>query len=109
MKIKQFAFIMLLFGALLTVASCKKDEVKQPVACFTASATTVSAGTAVTFDPSCSENAHHHEWDFGDGATSAEENPSHAFNNPGTYTVKLTVLVEDMSKMDETTQTITVN
>ena len=106
MKFKLFA--LLFFSASLSVFSCKKDEVKQPAACFNASATTVTAGTSVTFT-SCAENAHHNEWDFGDGATSTDENPSHTFNNPGTYTVTQTVLVEDMSKMDETSQTITVN
>jgi len=30
-------------------------------------------------------------WDFGDGNTSLEENPSHAYVSNGTYTVKLTV------------------
>jgi PKD repeat protein len=30
-------------------------------------------------------------WDFGDSFTSTQENPSHIFNNPGTYTIKLTV------------------
>ena len=30
------------------------------------------------------------EWDFGDGVTSVEENPSHVFEQPGTYTVVLT-------------------
>ncbi len=28
-------------------------------------------------------------WDFGDGSTSANQNPSHTFNTPGTYTVNL--------------------
>ncbi len=28
-------------------------------------------------------------WDFGDGSTSGEENPSHSFSQPGTYTVSL--------------------
>jgi len=28
-------------------------------------------------------------WDFGDGETSAEENPTHTFTNPGCYTVTL--------------------
>ena len=31
------------------------------------------------------------EWSFGDGATSAEKNPFHIYQNPGTYTVSLTV------------------
>ncbi|MBL4651299.1 MAG: PKD domain-containing protein [Flavobacteriales bacterium] len=30
-------------------------------------------------------------WDFGDGATSTEENPEHTYYNEGTYTVKLTI------------------
>jgi len=30
-------------------------------------------------------------WDFGDGATSTEQNPEHTYTDPGTYTVALTV------------------
>ncbi len=30
-------------------------------------------------------------WDFGDGATSTEKNPSHTYENAGSYTVSLTV------------------
>ncbi len=31
-----------------------------------------------------------YSWDFGDGATSTEENPTHNFSSPGTYNVCLT-------------------
>lgn len=31
------------------------------------------------------------KWDFGDGVTSNERNPKHAYTKPGTYTVKLTI------------------
>ncbi len=33
-------------------------------------------------------------WDFGDGTTSSESNPVHTYNNPGVYTIKLTVTTE---------------
>ncbi len=32
-----------------------------------------------------------YQWDFGDGQTSTQENPSHDYSSAGTYTVKLTV------------------
>jgi len=31
------------------------------------------------------------QWDFGDGSTSSQQNPSHTYNNFGNYTVSLTV------------------
>lgn len=34
-------------------------------------------------------------WDFGDGATSTEQNPTHLFSTPGTYNWSLNVSVDD--------------
>ena len=34
-------------------------------------------------------------WDFGDGETSTEENPSHTYSAGGDYTVKLTATGEE--------------
>ena len=34
-------------------------------------------------------------WMFGDGNISTEENPSHKYDNPGTYTVSLTIVSKD--------------
>ena len=31
------------------------------------------------------------QWDFGDGTTSTDENPTHSYSDPGTYTVSLTI------------------
>lgn len=33
-----------------------------------------------------------HSWNFGDGATSTEQNPSHTYSRPGYYTVSLTLI-----------------
>ena len=35
-------------------------------------------------------NIQNYSWDFGDGKTSNQENPSHIYTSPGNYTVKLT-------------------
>lgn len=35
------------------------------------------------------------EWSFGDGSSSSEENPAHAYADPGTYSVELTVTDND--------------
>ncbi len=47
-----------------------------------------------------------YEWDFGDGSTSSERDPSHTFTAAGTYTVKLTVTGPDGSSSSETTITV---
>src|SRR5690606_33659943 len=39
-----------------------------------------------------SENATSYSWNFGDGTTSTEENPSKTYSNPGIYTVRLTAV-----------------
>ena len=49
-------------------------------------------------------------WDFGDGNTSTQDNPSHIYNNPGTYLVKL--LAYDSTacnQVDSATFSITVS
>ncbi|MCB0307660.1 MAG: PKD domain-containing protein, partial [Calditrichaeota bacterium] len=48
------------------------------------------------------------QWDFGDGGTSNEENPTHVYTNPGTYTVKLTVSDGTLSDSIEKSNLITV-
>lgn len=47
------------------------------------------------------------EWDFGDGNTSDEPNPTHVYEEPGTYEVTLTIEREDGTTFTDTT-TITV-
>jgi len=62
-----------------------------PVAGFNPSPTSGAAPLAVTFTDTTTGKVTAWSWDFGDSATSASQNPSHTYANPGTYTVKLTV------------------
>lgn len=50
---------------------------------------TVQFDTTGTFDPDAQGLAY--AWDFGNGSTSTEANPSHVFDEPGTYSVTLQV------------------
>jgi len=45
-------------------------------------------------------------WDFGDGSTSTEQNPTHSYANPGSYTIALTV-TDDLSDQTSVSQTYT--
>jgi gliding motility-associated-like protein len=49
-------------------------------------------------------------WDFGDGATSTEENPTHLYTQVGTYTITLTAFdSSSCNKVDDTSFTIIVS
>ena len=62
------------------------------VADFTAAPTSGPRPLTVQFtDRSDVPGTPTYHWDFGDGATSHERNPSHTYTAAGTYTVKLTV------------------
>ena len=61
-----------------------------PVADFTANITSGELPLAVQFTDA-STGAASWAWNFGDGATSAEQNPVHVYTAAGVYTVNLTV------------------
>lgn len=48
-----------------------------------------------------------YSWDFGDGGTSSQTNPTHAYTAPGTYTVTLTV--RDRTGSDSHSRSVTVS
>lgn len=59
-------------------------------------ASTIQPSTedTVTFSalPSGGQRPYTYAWDFGDGSTSEEQNPSHQYATPGIYTVSLTIM-----------------
>lgn len=76
-----------------------------PTAAFTAPETTVFVAQPVAFtnltDPGTASPVAY-EWDFGDGSTSNEESPIHAYFEPGVYDVSLAA--ETIAGTDSTTQ-----
>lgn len=98
----------ILAGLLITVTITLSSCMKEPMACFTPSKTTAAVNESVSFNSSCSMDGHHYEWDFGDGSMSMDANPSHAYTNVGTYTVKCKAMTKNKKKMNETSQTITI-
>jgi hypothetical protein len=61
------------------------------VADFTADVTSGPVPLSVNFTDQSTGDISSWSWDFGDGATSTEQNPAHTYTDPGTYTVTLTV------------------
>ena len=58
---------------------------------FTADLTSGPVPLTVNFTDQSTGDITSWSWDFGDGATSTEQNPSHTYTDAGTYTVSLAV------------------
>ena len=59
-----------------------------PITNFTTNSTSSCSGT-VTFSDLTSNNPSSWLWDFGDGNTSTQQNPTHTYTTTGTYDVQL--------------------
>lgn len=83
-----------------------------PIASFTASSSTVQAGTAVAFAAGASTDPDgvitRYSWNFGDGSTGSTATPTHVFAHAGAYAVKLTV-ADDDALTASSTHTVTVS
>lgn len=62
---------------------------------------------SVTFTDSSTQNPTYWLWDFGDGQSSALQNPVHVYNNKGLYTVSL--IAWNQSSTDTMTKTDLIN
>ncbi|MDX2430462.1 MAG: DUF2271 domain-containing protein [Bacteroides sp.] len=78
----------------------------EPTVTVTAGFTFIAEELLVNFT-STSSGASSYDWDFGDGNTSQEENPSHTYASPGTYSVSLKATSGSTS--DTKVQEITVS
>ncbi len=69
------------------------DENILPIADFSADSTDVFVDELLQFlfNGTYGNDPNEFYWDFGDGTTSSEENPSHQYNEPGNYNVSLTI------------------
>ena len=75
---------------------------------ISASVTEGPAPLDVSFTAEVQGTAASYKWDFGDGSTSQEANPTHTFTTKGTYMVKLIVTAPDGSTASaEKTITVT--
>ena len=65
------------------------NEDNPPVSNFNVTPTSGTAPLTVNFTDQSTNNPTSWQWDFGDGNTSSQQNPSHTYNNNGTFTVQL--------------------
>lgn len=93
-------------GELAKTSGGTGGDNEPPVADFTA----VPDGLSVAFTNASSDgdgSIASHSWDFGDGGTSSQASPVHAYAVGGSYDVTLTV-TDDDGASDSSTQSVTV-
>ncbi len=79
----------------ITVTEPATATPEPPTAAFTADVTSGAAPLDVQFADQSTGDVASWSWDFGDGGTSADQNPFYTFNTPGDWTVTLTVTASD--------------
>ena len=107
------AILLTLFGLILPVflASCGgsgDSAPAPPTAAFSATPISGTAPMSVNFTDESTGGATSWAWDFGDGAVSTEQNPSHIYSTAGTYTVALTATGAGGSNTNTKTEMIAI-
>jgi len=84
------------------------NNIPAPVANFTGSPTSGNRPLTVNFTDTSTGSITSWSWTFGDTGTSNNQNPSHGYNDPGSYTVSLTVRGPGGSDVETKSNYITV-
>ena len=96
-------------GADYVNASLTATNQNPPTADFTSNRTTVEIGESILFTDMSINNPTSWSWDFGDGGTSLEQNPTHIYTIAGNYTISLTVTNESGSDIEIKSGYITID
>ncbi len=105
MKKRFFFYPLVMLSIVVLTFSCSKSD-PEPTADFKFEGNYHTAPATVEFQ-TLSIDADSHEWDFGDGNTSTEVNPTHTFEEPGRHSVQLKVTNAE-GNTDVTSSTVTV-
>ncbi len=99
------ASILSSFLLLLFVIGCDDDDImdNEPYTLFTFEASDLT----VAFQNATVDGPVSFNWDFGDGNTSTDENPTYTYTDGGTYTVVLTATNESGEDQFERSVTVT--
>ncbi len=79
---------MMSFQVASVDAACEIEATSCPVASFATQNNGCTGPCAISFVNQSVDAVTYH-WEFGDGTTSSSENPSHTYEEAGTYTVTL--------------------
>ena len=99
-KYRISILVILLLGFIMLLAACNSSP---PVASFEFDISSGDAPLNVQFSDTSQGKIKTWVWDFGDGSTSTEQNPSHEYTITGTYSVQLSVTGpggEDLTTLD---------
>lgn len=95
---------------LISTNTCGSDTICIPVTVNcpapTAAYSYTALGVTASFTDGSTGSPSSWLWDFGDGGTSTQQNPSHTYSSPGTYTVCL--ITTNICGSDTSCQSITI-
>lgn len=101
--------IFIAISCFMVLIMCGCASAAEPVSDFTANATDSISPLSVQFTDTSTGSPTSWSWDFGDGTTSNEQNPTHTYYSLGSYTVTHTVTNSDGSDTKSVADYITVS